>query len=59
LRIESKALHRLQRYFRREFGIETEIEKAARFLPHSTIFGQITTCLPHHPDRRNALTLSG
>ena len=56
--IEPEAPHRLQRDFGCQFRIETEIEKAARFLPHCTIFRQIPPRLPHHPDRRHGLPLS-
>ena len=51
--IETETPHRLQGHFRRQFGIKAEIEKAAGFLTHRTIFRQIPAGLPHHPDRRN------
>jgi hypothetical protein len=53
-----KPPHRLQGYFRRELRIETEIEETARLFPHGPIFRQIAAGLPHHPDRRNRLTLT-
>src|SRR6185312_9401223 len=57
-RIKAEATHRLQRHFRGEFGIETEVEKAAGLLTHCAVFGQITACLTHHPDRWNCLPLA-
>jgi len=56
--VETKAPHRLQCHFGGKFRIETQIEKAARFLPHRTIFRQIPPRLPHHPYRWNGLALS-
>ena len=56
--IETEAPHRLQRHFGRQFRIETQIEKAARLLPHRTIFRQISPRLPHHPDRRNGFAFA-
>ena len=57
-RIEAEAPHRLQRHFGGKFRIEAEIEKAAGFLPHRTIFRQIASRLPHHPDRRHCFALA-
>jgi hypothetical protein len=56
--VETEAPHRLQCNFSRQFRIKTKIEKAARFLPHRTIFRQIPPRLPHHPYRWNGLGLS-
>jgi hypothetical protein len=57
--IEVEASYRLQRHFGGIFGREAEIEKAAGFGSQFPIFRQIAAGLPHHPDRRNRLSLAG
>ena len=53
-----KPPHRLQRDFGSQFRIETQIEETARLLSHRTIFRQIPSRLPHHPDRRHCFALA-
>src|SRR5581483_4483590 len=53
--IKSETSNGLQRHLCRIVRIEAEIEKRACFLSHSSVFGQIPSCLTHHPNRRNGL----
>src|SRR5687768_9519309 len=56
--IEPEAADRLQRYFGCKLGREAEFEEGCDLAAHCTIFGQVTTSLPHQPDRRNGLALT-
>ena len=53
-RIETKSPDRLQRYLRGKFWIEAQIEKASGLFANCPVFRQVSTRLPHQPDRRNA-----
>ena len=56
-RVEVEPFDRLQRYLGGELGIEAEVEEGADPRPQLPVFGQVASCLPHHPDRRRIETL--
>ena len=57
--IESEPADRLQRDLGSKLRREAEIEEAAGLGAHLAIFRQIAAGLPHHPHRRNGLSLAG
>src|SRR5579864_6308158 len=50
--LEAKPANRLQRNFSRKLRIKAKIEKTVGLLANGTVFGKISACLPHQPDRR-------
>jgi hypothetical protein len=57
--IESESSNWLQCNFRRELRIKTKIEEITDLLPERTILRQISSGLPHQPDWRGRLSLTG
>jgi peptidoglycan/LPS O-acetylase OafA/YrhL len=53
-RIETETANRLQRNFRRAFGIKTQVEKTCGLLAQSPVLGEISAGLPHQPEWRNS-----
>ena len=51
-RIETIAANGLQCDFGREVGIIAKLKEVTGFCARCAIFGQISACLSHHPDRR-------
>src|SRR5665213_153852 len=57
-RIEAKTADRLQGDFHRQLRIEAEIQETFRCFANCPIFGEISSSLPHQPDRRNSISLA-
>ena len=51
-RVQIEAFQRLDGYFRGQFGVFAQIEKAARLRAGGFVFRQIAAGLAHHPHRR-------
>jgi len=55
--VETKSAHGLKRHFSRKFRIKTELEKISGLFPHCSVLRQVTTGLPHQPNRGRTTTL--
>jgi hypothetical protein len=53
--VETESSDRLQRYLGGQIRREHEVEEAAGARPKLTILREVTTGLPHQPNRRNWL----
>ena len=49
--IETEPVDRLERNLASGLAVVGHREKSALLFPQSTILGQVTSCLPHEPER--------